>query len=634
MRESNVNQKAGTWRRLELLREPAFFVFFYLYFALRIDVSLLYHCGGLIDNFPTFYLDWDFFRSFLVYPGGIIEYISDFLVQSFYYSWLGALLVSAQAWVIYLCTDYTIRSFGFSRWRCLRFLGPLLLLAIYSQYAFHFPTTMGLLLALISFCLYLRLTPNSTNGGTILLFVILSAVLYIVAGGPVLLFIVLCGLYRMLLRGRKVLGLAHLASGAAIPYILGIIVYGARLHDAYFQLLPFHWKLLSRESGRTMLGAVYALYLFLPLFTVVLGCWFVFFKKPDKSVSSKNRSDNTTECSKERSWIRNTVENLLWERKYNVFSFSFRTLVLAGITIVTLLIYRDTELRRTFRIDYFSRYRMWIEVMEIGRRSPLDYTVCHAVNRALYHTGRLGDEMFCFPQHPAALFLTRKDMKTEWQKFDTCMDLGLINQAENALNISLETFGERPLLLQRLAVINMVKGNVSVARVYVGALEKVPFWSSVARDYLAVLESDPDLSGDDGIQSLRKVMLRTDYVGQADTLTLLLKDNPQNRMAYMYGMAWLLLSKNLDNFVQNFSMYHHRNFSTIPRHFKEALLLSRFLKKRTTDVPGLVVAEQTKTKFAEFVRAMQKYGKDLATAREALKGEFGNTYFYYYFFSG
>jgi hypothetical protein len=102
----------------------------------------------------------------------------------------------------------------------------------------------------------------------------------------------------------------------------------------------------------------------------------------------------------------------------------------------------------------------------------------------------------------------------------------------------------------------------------------------------------------------------------------------------MYGMAWLLLSKNLDNFVQNFSMYHHRSFSTIPRHFQEALLLSRFLKEQTTDVPGLVVAEQTKTQFAECVRAMRKYGKDLATAREALKGEFGNTYFYYYFFSG
>jgi hypothetical protein len=617
-----------------LLRDLAFFVFFYLYFTLKIDVSLIYHCGGLIDNFPTFYLGWGFFGGFLTYPGGIVEYLSDFLVQSFYCSWLGALLVTAPAGAIYLCTDYVVRSYGFSRWRGLRFLGPLLLLAIYSQYAFHFPTTMALLLTLVSFCIYLRFAPKGNNGGTILLFLILSAVLYIVAGGSVLLFVLLCGLYEMLLRRRKILGLAHLASGAAIPCLLGIIVYGARFHDAYFRLLPFYWGYLSRQSGRTMLSAVYALYLFLPLFTVVLGGWHMFFGKRNAFVSTKTRSGDPTNYSGRRSRIRKTVNNLLKGKECDVFSFIFKTLTLVGITIVTLLFYRDPKLKKILRIDYFSCHRMWTEVIEIGRRSPYNYLVCHAVNHALYHTGRLGDEMFCFPQHPASLFLTRKGMETEWQKFDTCMDLGLINQAENALNISLETFGERPLLLQRLAVINMVKGNVGAARVFVGALEKVPFWSSIARGYLAVLESDPDLSECGEIQSLRKVMLRTDYVGQADTLTLLLKDNPENRMAYMYGMAWLLLSKNLDVFVQKFNTYHLRNFSTIPRHFQEALIMYRFLRKQPIDVPDQLIAEQTKNQFSEFSREMQQYGKDLTAARVALKERFGNTYFYYYFLSG
>ncbi len=634
MRARNVNQKLDTWQRLKLARNLVFFIFFYLYFAIEIEVSLIYNCGGLIDNFPTFYLGWDFFGCFLTYPGGIIEYISDFLIQSFYYSWLGALLVTAQAWAIYLCTDYVIRSFGFSRWRCLRFLGPLLLLAVYSQYAFHFSTTMGLLFALIGFCLYLRLTQDRAGGGAVLLFLIVSAILYIIAAGPVLLFIVFCGLYEMLLRGRKILGLVYLASGAVIPYLLGVVVYGSRFHDAYFQLLPFHWRLLSRQSGRTMLGAVYVLYLFLPLFTVVLGGGRIFFKKRDRLVSLKGKSNNPTRFYGKRMWFRNVVDNLLQNRKRDVFSFSFQTLALVGVTIATLLLYRDPKLRKILRVDYFSRHRMWTEVIEIGRRSPYNYLVCHAVNRALYHTERLGDEMFCFPQHPTSLFLTREGMESEWQKFDTCMDLGLVNQAENALNISIETFGERPLLLQRLAVINMAKGNTGSARVFVGALEKVPFWSSISDDYLATLGTDPDLSGDSEIQSLRKVMLRTDYVGQADTLTLLLTDNPRNRMAYMYGMAWLLLSKNLDVFIQKFNTYHHQNFSTIPRHFQEALLLSRLLKKQPVDVPGQVIAEQTKTQFSEFIRAMQQHGKNLAAARAALKERFGNTYFYYYFFSG
>jgi hypothetical protein len=593
-------------------------------------VRLLYHCGGLIDNFPAFYRGWDFFRGFLTYPGGIVEYFSDFLVQSFYYSWLGAAVVTGQAWVICLCTDYAIRSFGISGWRGLRFGGPLLLLAIYSQYAFHFPTTMGVLVAPVSFCLYLRFSPNGT-AGIILFFLILSTVLYITAGGPVLLFVVLCGLYEMLLRGRQVLGLAQLTSGAAMPYLLGIIVCGARFHDAYFQLLPFSWRLLSRQSGRTMLSAVYALYLFLPLVAVVLGSWRLFFRKRYRLVSSKARSGNPAKRSRGPGAIRGTVNKALRDGRGDAFSLSLRTLALVGITAVTLLLCRDPELRRTLRVDYFSRHRMWTEVIEIGRRSPYHYFVCHAVNRALYQTGRLGDEMFCFPQHPASLFLTRKGKPT-WQKSDTCMDLGLINQAENALSISVETFGERPLLLQRLAVVNMVKGNVGAARVFLGALEKVPFWSSVARGYMAQLESDPDLSEDSEIQPLRNVMLHTDYVGEADTLTLLLTENPGNRMAYMYGMAGLLLSKNLDSFVQKLNTYHHRNFSTIPRHFQEALLLSRFLKKQPADVPGqMMITEQVKMQFSAFSRAMQQHGKNVPAARAALRERFGNTYFYYYF---
>ncbi|UCF17570.1 MAG: hypothetical protein JSW59_08925, partial [Phycisphaerales bacterium] len=366
----NETQSVAPWQhRLALSRGLVFFVFFYLYFAREIDVGLLYHCGGLIDNFPAFYRGWDFFRGFLTYPGGIVEYFSDLLVQSFYYSWLGAAVVTGQAWVICLCTDYVIRSFGISGWRGLRFLGPLLLLAIYSQYAFHFPTTMGLLVALVSFCLYLRFSPNGT-AGIILLFLILSTVLYIAAGGPVLLFVILCGLYEIPLRGRQVLGLVQLASGAAMPYLLGTIVWGARLHDAYFQLLPFSWKLLSRQSGRTMLGAVYALYLLVPLIAVVLAIWRLFLKRRYRLISSKARSGNPARRSGGRGGIRGAVNKVLRGTRGSVFSFSLRTLVLVGVTAITLLLFRDPDLRRTLRVDYFSGHRMWTEVIEIGRRSP------------------------------------------------------------------------------------------------------------------------------------------------------------------------------------------------------------------------------------------------------------------------
>jgi hypothetical protein len=274
---------------------------------------------------------------------------------------------------------------------------------------------------------------------------------------------------------------------------------------------------------------------------------------------------------------------------------------------------------------------MWSKVIEIGRRSPYHYLICHAVDRALYHTGRLGDEMFTFPQDPSALLLTGKEAL--WQKFDTCIDLGLLNEAENALTIGMEVFGERPLLLERLALVNMAKGNIGAARVLLGALSKVPFWTEQARQRLTQLDSDPDLKNHAEIQRLRAVMLRTDFVrGGGDSLTGLLRENPKNQMACEYYMASLLFSRNADAFLRAFDTLYPGKNPKIPHHYQEALLLFRTLKRQPVDVPGQFIATTMKTKLHEFFQIIQKHGKDTAAARAALKPGYGDTYFYYYFF--
>ncbi len=59
-----------------------------------------------------------------------------------------------------------------------------------------------------------------------------------------------------------------------------------------------------------------------------------------------------------------------------------------------------------------------------------------------------------------------------WHKFDTLIDLGLMNLAEKNLAECVETFGEHPMLLQRLALVNLVKGKVEAARIYLERVAK------------------------------------------------------------------------------------------------------------------------------------------------------------------
>ena len=143
------------------IRTFIFFLLFYLYLWLEVKLCLIYHSAGIITNFPAFYRDGVFFAEFLSYPGGLVEYISAFLSQFFYYSWAGALVVTLQAWLIGICIDYFLGAVNAPRLHGLRFVPAILLLALYNQYTYHFIPVMTLLTALAFVCLYLKI--NSRN---------------------------------------------------------------------------------------------------------------------------------------------------------------------------------------------------------------------------------------------------------------------------------------------------------------------------------------------------------------------------------------------------------------------------------------------------------------------------------------
>jgi len=99
----------------------------------------------------------------------------------------------------------------------------------------------------------------------------------------------------------------------------------------------------------------------------------------------------------------------------------------------------------------------------------------------------------------------------------------------------LEGLGARPMVLQRLALINMVKGNSGSAKIYLGALSKTLFNNDWAKQYLDRLETDPDLSTDKYIQHLRSICL------DKDCLTHSLRK--ERTLSWLRGtviIAWLL----------------------------------------------------------------------------------------------
>jgi hypothetical protein len=602
----NVPTKTARIRPiLQRLPAAAFYLLFYLYLAFEVDLRFLYNGAGLIDNFPTFYLDGEFLRRHLAFPGGLIEYASAFGAQLFYYSWAGALLVTCQAWLVGLGTDAYLRAIGAHRLRVLRFVGPLVLLAMYSQYTYLFPETWAFTVALVAAWLFLRWAPRSAVRRG-LCFLAVSLALYAATGAAYLLFALLCGGARIVKDRRYAEGLSYALAAAVVPGLVGVVAWGFPLLDAYTELLPIYLGTRENEPSPLMLKALWILYLFLPLALAAVGLW---------------RLKGSTMSPAPRGGARSALPG-----------WALETILLAAATAGTLFFCHDPKLKALFAVDYYSRQGMWSQVLDTARRCPPHYLICHAVDRALYHTGRLGDEMFSYYQDPQALLLTGKEAL--WQKADTFMDLGLIGEAENTLIYSLKMFGEKPLLLQRLARINLVKGDTETAGVYLRALSKVPFWRDGARADLVQMRADPNLVQVEEIQRLRAVRLKQDFVRPADTLRQLLVENPRNRMAYEYAMAWLLLSKNLAGFTETFNAYHHTVEPRIPTHYEEAILLVQALKLPAANLGTHSISQPSVTRFASFMKALQPFGRDAAAARQSLRAAFGDTYYYYFFLSG
>jgi len=358
-----------------------------------------------------------------------------------------------------------------------------------------------------------------------------------------------------------------------------------------------------------MVMVVYILYLFGPLTALILGLF---------SSLVPRRSLLVPRPSSLR-WI---IESVV-------------LVVLAG---GTALFSHNKGLKVMLEVDYCAYHKQWPQVLTASRRHPANFLTVHLVNRALYHTGRLGSDMFSFPQHINTLLLTDKDyVESYWQKFDAYLELGFINRAEHELTVSLEQFGEHPVILKRLALVNMVKGNLDTARVYLNVLSKTLFDAGWADNYLDKIESASDLAADGRIKYLRSLMMENNYgytsIDGEKILSDLLARNKQNRMAFEYLMSSFLITIQLDKLVQNIYRLDDFDYPQIPRLYEEAILIYEYLRHKAVDLHGRQISLQSRRRFDSFNQIyIGRYRQNKQAAFNELAENYGDSYFFYYLY--
>jgi hypothetical protein len=603
--------------RLRTWRDLLFLLLFFIYIWWKIDPRLYYQQQG-----PVFNSSWYFFRDFLGYPGGVSDYLAAFLSQLFYFSWLGALIVTLLAGIVVLITGRLIHIIGTSEQieqskplHILHILPLVLLIGIHSNYEHTLNFSLAFVLALSATLIYLRFRPKTTSI-RILFLIGLALILYYIAGGPFLFFAILCLLAELLIYTDLVSSLAVIISALLLPYLASTFVFMVTIKQAYSYLLPL--QLTYQPAMMPWL-----LYLYYPVVLIGIGLRLRWF--PDGTVSLLKKLPVLGKAFQKA------------DKAY--FRLAIDAVIITALGILIAVLSYNERFNSYLKMNYYAETRQWQELLNTVQKYGIQNEVVTClVNQALYHRGKLLDEMFSYPQNYGTdgLFLSREYRNVfPIIRSDIFFELGHINEAEHWVREALTLKGENPRNLKRLAQIKLLKGEKEACRKCLRNLERSLLFQRWVDRYYQYLENDSLIADDPQLARIRRLMPNEDFiviVNQSDfDLEQLLRQNPENRMAFEYLLATHLLNGDIYHLIETFNNYSTYRINEIPRHFDEAMMIYMTeSKSEKTPIPGnIFTIQRTLKDFNKMKQILVEYKGDKWRAQKRLQPEFANTYWYY-----
>ncbi len=613
-----------------------FFLLCYLYLWVVVEPHLIYHgFGTIVPNIPLFSTGWQFLRDSLSVPGGLTVYAYGFLSQWYYYSWLGALLTVLVALCLCQLSKQHYVYTGHPKSTILHYFPAIMVLLMYNQYSHPLAACLTSSIGLL-FSLSLERMPLRRASIRMVVFCLMAAISYCLAGtGGILVFTLMTTVYLFFLRRDWLLAALTLPAAAAIIWALAEYVFHMSPKQAFLVLTPFCRELTANMKTLSKVSVV-MLYAFVPVTVFLIYLWRMLFKNnrdtcadnPNKIVSRKTRSAS-------RSW--------------GVFLVYFKKFVVPVLPVTVMAIGLYFSFNKVHRqivlMNYLSRQGRWSEALELGNQLPKDiYNIyCnHDINRALYHAGRLPYNMLCFPQNPHALLLTHEEEEssmTQLKMCDTFIELGNVDYAEKLASEFLVIKGESGIVLEKLAWINIIKGQESTARIYLNALKKDLIYRNKAESMLSSLKNGFEPDEDAYIRRINSY-IRTNGDARLykesieEMLTGLLGHNPNNKMAFEYLMTCYLLAGQLDKITANIGRLDQLGYQDVPTLYEEAMLIYYGSRGQQLDLNELNIKRETLERYKRFVRlynSMQAHDRQVVL-RQLIR-EFGTSYFFYYKFT-
>lgn len=564
-----------------------FFLCHFLYFILLNRFHLWY-----FEQIQFFRFNNEYFLNFLSRPGGIVEYIGAFFLQFFYLPSLGALILTLLAISIFLISYIIFKKINFDN--VLFSLLPIFLLVAlqnnchYSPaYTFCFVTVLGFFAVYISF---------KSRKVRYFIFPFSWILLFFFTGMYSFLFLVLCSLYELLYHYFSYL------KWIILGYVF-ITFFFFYLFYRFVYKLPIHYFTLYPEVFQIQSIKLYLMIL-LTYFPIMFIVIFIIYRRSDSFSFSWN------------------LKNILMGGFICIFSVYY-----------SIFSYNKKE-ELIFEIDYYVQHQQWEKVLKTANIYPgINQLVIYFTNLALSQQGELVEKLFTYPQ------IGKKGLRLKWERNKVASFYGgevffylqFNNEAFRWAFESIVSSGLYPRGLKRLIESSIANNHFSLADKYLKIMEESLFYHEWAKKKRDMLQQELQFSGNKFAPGTCCIHIdfTADIKGYDLRLIELLKNCPENKTALEYYFATLLFEKNIEGIWETVTRCYNYFRHKVPLPIEEALLIYMNNTGQRLNTSHLKIREETYQRFEEFARI---FVQNPQNASQVLKKDFGNTFWYYFYF--
>lgn len=233
--------------------------------------------------------------------------------------------------------------------------------------------------------------------------------------------------------------------------------------------------------------------------------------------------------------------------------------------------------------DFLVRTEQWDKIIEKAEKKPATTPLSvSCVNLALSQKGMLADRLFEFYQNGGeGLFPTfTRDMTSPVSTAEIFFRLGMVNDAERYMfeaQEAIPNYRKSARLTRRIIECEIINGNYKVAAKLLRRLQKTLFYSNWANQTMALLGNEKAINRHPVYGKLRKYREKKQDFLFSDRemdqmLGLLFLNDNHNRMAYEYLMCYELLQRDMEKFMQYYPLGRFVGYDHIPRTFQEILI--------------------------------------------------------------